>query len=80
MAKTVPTHANSTETKDQISWRERFAALGNLPSFFRLVWQVSPSLFLGNAFLRLIRAAIPTSTLYIGKLIIDQVVTLSRHN
>ncbi|MBN8821888.1 MULTISPECIES: ABC transporter ATP-binding protein [unclassified Spirosoma] len=80
MAKTVPTHANSTETKDQISWRERFAALGNLPSFFRLVWQVSPSLFLGNAFLRLIRAAIPTATLYIGKLIIDQVVTLSKHN
>ncbi|GAB4039573.1 ABC transporter ATP-binding protein [Spirosoma gilvum] len=79
MAKTVPTHANPTETKDQISWRERFAALGNLPAFFRLVWQVSPGLFLGNAFLRLIRAAIPTATLYVGKLIIDQVVALSKH-
>ncbi|UHG90609.1 ABC transporter ATP-binding protein [Spirosoma oryzicola] len=78
MAKKVNSHANSTDTKEQISWRERFAALGNLPAFFRLVWETSPGLFLGNAALRLIRAAIPAATLYVGKLIVDQVVILSR--
>ncbi len=79
MAKKEIPHVNPTDTKEQVSWRERFAALGNLPAFFKLVWEVSPGLFLGNAALRLIRAAIPAATLYIGKLIIDQVVALSKH-
>ncbi|MFD2932976.1 ABC transporter ATP-binding protein [Spirosoma flavum] len=79
MAKKEIPHAKPTDTKEQVSWRERFAALGNLPAFFRLVWEASPGLFLGNAALRLIRAAIPAATLYVGKLIIDQVVDLSKH-
>ena len=77
MAKAKAPNANPADTKEELSWRERFAALGNLPAFFRLVWEVSPPLFLGNAFLRLIRAAIPAATLYIGKLLIDEVVRLS---
>lgn len=79
MAKTVTPHGKPTDTKEQLSWRERFAALGNLPAFFRLVWQTSPGLFIGNAVLRLIRAAIPAATLYVGKLIIDQVVAHTKH-
>ena len=79
MAKTVSVPSNPADNKEQVSWRERFAALGNLPAFFKLVWEVSPGLFLGNAALRLIRAAIPTATLYIGKLIIDQVVAYTKH-
>lgn len=79
MAKSTNSKLNSTDKKEEVSWRERFAALGNLPEFFRLVWQVSPGLFLGNAVLRLIRAAIPAATLYVGKLIIDHVVALNRH-
>lgn len=59
-----------------LSWRDRFSALKNLPAFFRLVWQTSPGLFLGNAVGRLLRAAIPAASLYIGKLIIDEVVRL----
>ncbi|XWW44066.1 ABC transporter ATP-binding protein [Fibrella sp. USSR17] len=73
-----PTGAGPTDKKDDISWRERFAALGNLPAFFRLVWQTSPALFVGNALLRLIQAAIPALSLYVGKLIIDQVVNLTK--
>lgn len=56
--------------------KERFSALGNLPAFFGLVWQTSPALTLTNAGLRLLRAAIPVAVLYVGKLIIDQVVLL----
>lgn len=71
MAKTRP-----APTDAELSWKDRFSALGNLPAFFRLIWQVSPALFLGNAALRLVQAAIPTASLYIGKLIIDEVVGL----
>ena len=39
-----------------------------------MVWAASPPLFLANAVLRLFRAAIPVLVLYIGKLIIDEVV------
>ena len=74
----APSVAVPTEKREDLSWRDRFAALGNLPAFFRLVWETSPSLFLGDAFLRLIQAAIPAASLYIGKLIIDQVVSLTK--
>jgi ATP-binding cassette, subfamily B, bacterial len=63
-----------------LTWRERVKALGNLPRFFRLVWETSPPLMLGNALLRIAKSAIPVAILYVGKLIIDQVVALAtRH-
>ncbi|HEY0111466.1 MAG TPA: ABC transporter ATP-binding protein, partial [Fibrella sp.] len=73
-----PPGGSPLASADNLSWRDRFAALGNLPAFFKLVWETSPALFVGNAFLRLIQAAIPALSLYIGKLIIDQVVNLTK--
>jgi ATP-binding cassette, subfamily B, bacterial len=61
-----------------VSLKERFSALGNLPAFFKLVWKTSPSLTLATAAIRMVRSAIPVSILYVGKLIIDQVVLLNR--
>ncbi|GAB3272486.1 ABC transporter ATP-binding protein [Larkinella harenae] len=72
--------ARESAKSDSLSWKERFVALRNIPAFFRMVWQASPGLFLGNAVVRLIRAAMPALTLYIGKLIIDEVVRLSGQN
>jgi ATP-binding cassette subfamily B protein len=60
-----------------LTWAARVKALGNLPRFFHLVWQTSPGIMLANALLRLARSAIPVSILYVGKLIIDQVVLLA---
>ena len=57
--------------------KERVKALGNLPAFLKEVYQTSPFLALSNTFLRLLRSAIPISVLYIGKLIIDEVITLN---
>ncbi len=57
--------------------KEKFAALGNLPRFFKLVWETNHWYTILNAILRLIRSAIPVSVLYIGKLIIDEVILLS---
>lgn len=60
------------------SWRERFGALSHLPSLFRLVWQSSRALTGASLGLRLIRAALPVAVLYVGKLIIDDVVVQAR--
>jgi ATP-binding cassette, subfamily B, bacterial len=60
-------------------WKERLNALRNLPAFFKLVWASSPWMTLLNAVLRLLRSAIPVSFLWVGKLIIDEVVFLNRH-
>ncbi len=60
------------------SLSERFGALRNLPPFLKLVWQTSPILTAATLTLRLIRALLPVATLFIGKLIIDEVVLLTR--
>jgi ATP-binding cassette subfamily B protein len=57
--------------------RERVGALRNLPPFLSLVWQTSPALTVANLALRMIRALLPVVTLYVGKLIIDEVVRLA---
>ena len=67
---------NTIPTKD-ISFKERLSALKNLPNFFKLVWQSSPSKTLISFTLRILRSAMPVALLYIGKLIIDQVVALN---
>ncbi|MCD9028621.1 ABC transporter ATP-binding protein/permease [Luteimonas sp. BDR2-5] len=46
----------------------------NLRPFLRLIWQTSPALTLTSMSLRLIRALLPVVMLYIGKLIIDEVI------
>lgn len=61
-----------------LTWKQRINALGNLPRFFRLVWETSPGLMIANCLLRITRSAIPVFILYVGKLIIDQVVLLTK--
>jgi ATP-binding cassette subfamily B protein len=61
----------------QRSLKERVGALRNLPPFLSLVWQTAPGLTVANLLLRLARALLPVATLYVGKLIIDEVVRLA---
>jgi ATP-binding cassette subfamily B protein len=58
------------------SLRERFGALRNLPPFLKLIWQINPRLAVADLLLRLVRALLPVVTLYVGKLIIDEVIRL----
>lgn len=58
------------------SFRERVGALKNLRPFIAMVWRTSPGLMAVSLLLRLVRALLPIVTLYIGKLIIDDVVHL----
>jgi ATP-binding cassette subfamily B protein len=45
---------------------------------FRFVWRASPGLTLASLILRLLRAVVPIVVLYVGKLIIDEVVAQTR--
>ena len=58
------------------TFKERFGALRTLRPFIAMVWRTSPNLTIGLLLLRLVRALIPIVSLYIAKLIIDDVVKL----
>jgi ATP-binding cassette, subfamily B, bacterial len=58
------------------SFKERVGALKNLWPFLMMVWRTSRSLTAASLLLRLARALLPVITLYVGKLIIDDVVML----
>jgi ATP-binding cassette subfamily B protein len=75
-----PTRPPKNTRTEPLTLKERLAALNNLPAFFKLVWQTSPTFTIINALLRLLRSAMPVALLYVGKLIIDNVVTLSHHH
>jgi ATP-binding cassette subfamily B protein len=59
------------------SFRERLGALRNIPPFLKLVWETSPGIAVAQVILRLVRALIPVAALYVGSLIIDEVVRLT---
>ncbi|PPK88632.1 ATP-binding cassette subfamily B protein [Neolewinella xylanilytica] len=60
----------------ETSWRDQLSALRNLPPFFRLIYRTSPSLTVTNVLLRLVQSALPAAKLYVGKLIIDEVIRI----
>jgi len=63
------------------TFKDNVAALHNLPKLFWLVWHTHRGFTLTTIFLRLLRTCLPLSTLYVGKLIIDEVIRLlNTHN
>ena len=60
-----------------LDFKERLGALRNLPEFFSLIWSCNNWLAALNIFLRVIRASLPLAMLYVGKLIIDEIVRIS---
>jgi ATP-binding cassette subfamily B protein len=68
----------SKTTTKQLTLKERLSALRNLPRFFKLVWETSKWMTIINALLRIIKSATPLAILYVGKLIIDQVLLMSQ--
>jgi ATP-binding cassette subfamily B protein len=59
------------------SLAQRFSALANLRPFLKLIWEIQPAIAAATLGLRLVRALLPVATLYIGKLIVDEVVRLA---
>ena len=68
------THGSFTASSKSL--KERVSALKNLRPFAVMVWRASPQLTLASLVLRLVRALLPVITLFVGKLIIDDVVAL----
>ncbi|WP_299912717.1 ABC transporter ATP-binding protein [uncultured Paracoccus sp.] len=64
------------DQRQPVSYAARWAALKNVPAFIRMVWRASPALTTIMIALRLVRAIMPVTMLWIGKLIIDEVVRL----
>ncbi|HEX2450163.1 MAG TPA: ABC transporter ATP-binding protein [Gemmatimonadales bacterium] len=61
------------------SWRERLQALKHLPRLFRLVWDTEPRYVVVIFLLRVLRAVVPLAVLWLGKLIVDEVVGAVTH-
>ena len=57
----------------------RLGALRTLPAFIALLWRTSRRLTVASLALRLLRATLPVATLFVAKLIIDEVVRLGAH-
>jgi len=68
--------AMAKKRQENLSYKEQFSALTNLPRFFKMIWEASPAMALANIGLRLLKSAVPLLALYIGKEIIDTVLAL----
>jgi ATP-binding cassette subfamily B protein len=63
--------------KREINWGESIKALKYLPRFFGNVKNAGPKEFFINLFIRLVSALLPVAMLWVGKLIIDEIIALS---
>jgi ATP-binding cassette subfamily B protein len=55
-------------------WRERVAALKNIPPIFRIVWEAAPKVIVASVTSRVLAALIPLAVLAITKIIVNDIV------
>lgn len=71
----MPRQATTSLKEDKKpNLKSSFNALIYIPRFFREIWNVNKKLFLLSAFCRLVGALLPVIILWIGKLIIDEII------
>jgi ATP-binding cassette subfamily B protein len=56
------------------TWSQRLEALRYVPGLFRLIWKTHHGYTVSIVVLRIIRAFVPVSTFWVGKLILDSVI------
>ncbi|WP_339702095.1 ABC transporter ATP-binding protein [uncultured Marixanthomonas sp.] len=64
----------SITEKEKTSVKDSFRTLRSIPRFFKEIWNASHSLFLVNTISRLLNAFTPVVILWVGKLIIDEII------
>src|SRR6202790_2209632 len=64
---------SASVSSHQAAWRERLAALRNVPPVLRLVWDAAPRVVAGGLALRVASALIPRAMLAVSKWILDLV-------
>lgn len=75
MARQTP---KSLKDDDKISFRKSFSALVYIPRFFKEIWRTNKKRFLLSATCRLIGALLPVIILWVGKIIIDEIILQSK--
>lgn len=63
-----------TEQEEKTSLKDSFKALKTIPRFFKEIYKSSPALFLVNIISRLLNAFTPVVILWVGKMIIDEII------
>ncbi|QAA83019.1 ABC transporter ATP-binding protein [Aequorivita sp. H23M31] len=63
-----------TDKEEKTSVKDSFKAMKTIPRFFREIYQSSPILFFANVFSRLLNAFTPVVILWVGKMIIDEII------
>lgn len=66
--------ASQSFQPQRVSLKQSFATLKFVPRFFREIRKVNPFFFYSNLLCRTISALLPVSMLWVGKLIIDEIV------
>src|SRR5438105_3425236 len=62
------------DAPNQISWRDRAAALRNIPPVLRLLWESGRAVVAADVVLRVLTALLPVAILIVSQIIIDLVV------
>jgi len=71
----IPGAAGRRRAKAPASWKERLEALRYVPALFRLIWQTHRGYTAAIALLRVARSMVPVATFWVGKLILDSVIS-----
>lgn len=74
----VPRFGRRDPDAPRPSIRERLKALQVVPRLIALVWETKPSYAVAMIILRVVRAVVPVTTLWVAKLIIDEILLLGR--
>jgi ATP-binding cassette subfamily B protein len=61
----------------KIGLKDSFNSLTYIPRFFKEIWQTNKKLFLISALCRLIAALLPVVILWVGKIIIDEIIRIT---
>lgn len=75
MARPTPKSLKDTHKP---SFIKSFSALVYIPRFFKEIWRTNKRLFLLSTFCRLIGSILPVAILWVGKLIIDEIITQTK--
>ncbi|MCK8480288.1 ABC transporter ATP-binding protein [Psychroserpens algicola] len=68
----------SLKDNNKTSLKRSFSALIFIPRFFKEIWRTNKKKFLLSAFCRLIGAVLPVVILWVGKIIIDEIILQSK--
>jgi ATP-binding cassette subfamily B protein len=67
----------SLNDKQKLGLKDTFKSLFFIPRFFKEIWKTNKKLFLVSAFCRIIAALLPVVILWIGKIIIDEIIRIT---